>query len=298
MALATIRDISERKKAEIKIGNLNKQLISAAKVAGMAEIANAVLHNLGNVLNSMNTSVGVLLQEIGQSGFFRKFRQLTDLLNEHMPTLGEYLTHDEKGKLLPAYLVKLVDTSEKKQRKLIGEIQCLHETLQIALELVSKQHALSGISAIIEETDPVVILESALKISNMDHLDILVERDIDAIPMINTDQSKLLQILVSLLVNANESLRLSSHSHKFISVSIKKIESDFVSISVRDNGVGISLENMNRVFSFGFSTKKEGHGFGLHTAYLLAKELGGTLHVKSDGSGHGATFALLLPLVR
>jgi signal transduction histidine kinase len=68
-----------------------------------------------------------------------------------------------------------------------------------------------------------------------------------------------------------------------------------VRISVSDNGVGIPAENLTRIFSHGFTTKQDGHGFGLHSGALAAKELGGSLSVQSDGPGHGATFTLELP---
>jgi signal transduction histidine kinase len=69
-----------------------------------------------------------------------------------------------------------------------------------------------------------------------------------------------------------------------------------VHIVVSDNGVGIAPETLVRVFEHGFTTKKDGHGFGLHGAALTAQELGGTLSAASEGPGRGATFTLDLPL--
>ena len=69
-----------------------------------------------------------------------------------------------------------------------------------------------------------------------------------------------------------------------------------VKISVMDNGVGIPCENLTRIFRFGFTTRKNGHGFGLHSGALAAHELGGALRAHSDGLGQGATFTLELPL--
>ena len=69
-----------------------------------------------------------------------------------------------------------------------------------------------------------------------------------------------------------------------------------VQIAVMDNGVGIPAENMTRIFNHGFTTREKGHGFGLHSAALAAREMGGTLNAHSDGPGQGATFILELPL--
>lgn len=72
---------------------------------------------------------------------------------------------------------------------------------------------------------------------------------------------------------------------------------DKVRISVRDNGVGIPGANLNKIFNHGFTTrKKNGHGFGLHSGALAAREMGGQLTARSDGPGAGATFTLELPL--
>jgi signal transduction histidine kinase len=68
-----------------------------------------------------------------------------------------------------------------------------------------------------------------------------------------------------------------------------------VAITVRDNGIGIAPENLTRIFGHGFTTKKDGHGFGLHSGALAAKQMNGSLSVHSDGLGKGASFTLELP---
>jgi two-component system, LuxR family, sensor kinase FixL len=67
-------------------------------------------------------------------------------------------------------------------------------------------------------------------------------------------------------------------------------------ITVADNGVGVAPESFSRLFTQGFTTKKEGHGFGLHSSALAAEEMGGTLTCVSEGPGRGAAFTLELPL--
>jgi signal transduction histidine kinase len=73
-------------------------------------------------------------------------------------------------------------------------------------------------------------------------------------------------------------------------------EDSRINIVVTDNGVGIPSENLNRIFNHGFTTRQQGHGFGLHSGALAAREMGGKLTARSDGSGAGATFTLELPL--
>ena len=69
-----------------------------------------------------------------------------------------------------------------------------------------------------------------------------------------------------------------------------------VRFSVRDEGEGISDVNLTRIFAHGFTTRKHGHGFGLHSCLQAAAEMNGALTVHSDGTGRGATFTLELPL--
>jgi signal transduction histidine kinase len=71
-----------------------------------------------------------------------------------------------------------------------------------------------------------------------------------------------------------------------------------VSIIVRDNGIGIPPENLIKIFNHGFTTKRDGHGFGLHSGANAAKEMGGSLTAESNGPGLGATFTLELPVAK
>jgi signal transduction histidine kinase len=79
-------------------------------------------------------------------------------------------------------------------------------------------------------------------------------------------------------------------------MSIGMFGSGCVRVQVKDNGIGIAPENLVKIFSHGFTTKKEGHGFGLHTCALAARDMGGSLVAESEGLGRGATFTLELPI--
>jgi signal transduction histidine kinase len=110
------------------------------------------------------------------------------------------------------------------------------------------------------------------------------------------DKHKLLQILVNLLQNARNACEDGGRPDKTITVRIRRSGEDKVIIAVADNGVGIAAENLTRIFAHGFSTRKDGHGFGLHSAALAARQMGGALAAQSAGPGQGATFVLELPL--
>jgi C4-dicarboxylate-specific signal transduction histidine kinase len=150
----------------------------------------------------------------------------------------------------------------------------------------------------IAETLPVVdLIEDALRMNAGAFVrhDVNVVRDYAAKPTVTLEKHKVLQILVNVMRNAKYACDESGRRDKQMKIAITNGH-DRVRIAVADNGVGIPAENLSRIFAHGFTTRKDGHGFGLHSGALAAKELGGTLTAHSDGPGQGATFVLDLPL--
>jgi signal transduction histidine kinase len=120
-------------------------------------------------------------------------------------------------------------------------------------------------------------------------------RDFQEVPLITVDKHKVLQILVNVIRNAKYACDESKGAEKRVTVRVRAADG-MVLLSVIDTGVGIAQENLERIFNHGFTTRKDGHGFGLHSSALAAKELGGMLRAESAGPGQGATFTLTLPL--
>jgi signal transduction histidine kinase len=150
---------------------------------------------------------------------------------------------------------------------------------------------------VVEDVAVVEMVEDAIRMNSgaFTRHQVELRRDFADAPVITTDRHKVQQILVNVLRNAKYACEESGREDKRITVRIEEIL-DEVHISIRDNGVGISAEVMPRLFNHGFTTRKSGHGFGLHGAALAANELGGTLTADSAGPGKGATFILTLPL--
>jgi signal transduction histidine kinase len=118
----------------------------------------------------------------------------------------------------------------------------------------------------------------------------------EPLPPINTDRHKVLQILLNLLRNAKDAVKASGNQERKIRIQMLRVNDERVAIRVADNGIGIEPASLVRIFSHGFTTKRDGHGFGLHSGALAAKQLGGSLSVDSPGTGGGATFTLELPI--
>ncbi|HYH97920.1 HAMP domain-containing sensor histidine kinase [Hyalangium sp.] len=291
------QDIKARKEAEAKLGELHRTLLDVSRKAGMTEIATGVLHNVGNTLNSVNISVSVVTERLRGSRI-PKLLQATEMLCEHAADLGAFLSTDPRGAKLPAYLSALSMQLADEREALLTEMQALGESVEHIKSIVSMQQQHAQWGGLMEQVQVAQLINDALRLQAgaLDRLDIEVEREYAEVPPIVVDRHKLLQILLNLLSNARHALVESRAPDKRLSIRVKRCaERERLCIEVGDNGVGIAQENLTRVFAQGFTTKKSGHGFGLHISALAAAEMKGRLSVRSAGPGHGATFTIELP---
>ena len=288
-------DVTERVAANLRESALQQQLRDASRHAGMAEVAASVLHNVGNVLNSVNVSASLLADSVRKSKAVGLGRVVT-LLQEHQHELGEFIARDERGQHLPVYLDQLSKQLLGERQDTLKELEALRSNIDHIKEVVAMQQSYAKLAGVAETIDVRKLVEEGLRL-NADELErqsIVLQRHFSDVPPITVDKHRVLQILVNLLRNAKHACQSTNRTDKCISVRVGR-RSTGVEIAVSDNGVGISPENLTRIFNHGFTTKKNGHGFGLHSGALAAKELGGALRVESSGTGHGATFVLELP---
>lgn len=296
--VAVVTDLSARNAAAAEIAQSQARLIEVSRLAGMAEVATGVLHNVGNVLNSVNVSatvVGDRLRQSRISGLQRAVR----LLEQHAGNLGTFFTEDPKGKLLPDYLGKLYWQLDNERNELVGELAGLTKNLDHIKEIVAMQQTYAKVDGLTEAVSPAVLLEDALRLNeeSLVRNSVTVDRDYDAsAPTVTVDKHKVLEILVNLITNARHAVCDAARPDRKIRVRVAQTCNRRVSVEVQDNGVGIPQDNLVRIFQHGFTTKKNGHGFGLHSGALAARQMGGSLTVNSEGPGQGATFKLELPV--
>jgi PAS domain S-box-containing protein len=297
--VGTLEDITERKEAETQLARVNQELIRASREAGIAEVATGVLHNVKNVINSINISAGVISEQLHRSKS-SNLTKVTALLREHAGDLGSFITEDPHGKLLPGYLEQLDERLAAERAALLGELQTFETNVQHIKEIVRMQQDYSKLGGTSEKAKPVDLMEDSLRIvaAGLARHGIQVVRENDAnLPEITVEKHKVLQILVNFIRNAKHACQASDRPDKKLVLQVAN-GGEFIQFAVRDNGIGISPENLNRLFEHGFTTKKEGHGFGLHSAALAVRQLGGDIQAHSGGVGKGATFSLKLPLCR
>ncbi len=275
----------------------NQKMLAFARQAGMAEVAATVLHNVGNVLNTVNISAAMISEQINKSKL-SELSLLDKLLSEHLDDLPDFLTKDSRGSQLPAYLKLLAEYWAKEQVILKQEIDMLIKNIQHIRTIISMQQELSKLKKIEDIVDIAATIKEALFITGLDNnLEILIEKEYKNLKPIMVDKVKLLQIIVNLLHNAKESIKEHTNLQKIIKINLDFTNSkqDKFFILISDNGIGIPAKNLTNIFAYGFTTKKDGHGFGLHSCAIAAKEMGGAIIVTSDGIGKGAQFKIELP---
>ncbi|KTD49106.1 sensor histidine kinase [Legionella rubrilucens] len=281
-----------------KLNKAKATLIETSRSAGVAEIATSILHNVGNVLNSINTSVALLSENI-QLSYVSQLPKLLDVIEDNKNNLDYYINHDERGKLVIPYFKKLIGQLTDEKVKSQEELETLNKNLTHVNQIIAMQQSASRPgSQILERIDIDDLIEEILLLyaSRLRKININVERQFNQTPPFVSVKNKIQQILINLIKNAVDSLAISTQKLKRLIIKIELMEEkNRLLICVSDNGSGISKEHLQKIFSFGFTTKQEGHGYGLHNCALLAKELGGQLQADSVGLDQGATFTLILP---
>jgi len=247
------------------------------------------------VLNSVNVSASLVVDSVKKSKAANLARVVA-MFQEHERDLGAFITSDTKGKQLPAYLARLSEHLLADQKTTVNELTLLLKNIEHIKEIVTMQQTYARVSGVKEVINLRELVEDGLRMNlgALNRHGVEVVREFEVVPPLNVEKHKVLQILVNLIRNAKYACQESARADKRLTVRLANADGR-IKISVADNGVGISPENFLRIFNHGFTTRKDGHGFGLHSGALAAKEMGGSLGVASDGAGRGATFTLDLP---
>ena len=272
---------------------MQSQLVEVAHRAGMTEIATGVLHNVGNVLNSVNVSI-TLLNERVQRSKITNVGKVAQLMQDNAASFCEQ-AGDPKLQKLPQYLNLLSESLASEQAEMRDEIQNLIEKVQHIKNIISAQQNYTRRVTFQETIDPHGLVEDLLSMHGpaIHKHCIHVERDFVPLPRVTIEKSKLLQVLDNLIKNAVEAMNATEDDQRVLTIRSRLDEGRAV-ISISDTGHGIDADNLKNVFRFGFTTKTNGNGFGLHSAAIAMSEIGGSISVASEG--RGATFTVALPL--
>ena len=288
-------DVTAKKEAQQQLEVLHRKLMETSRQAGMAEVATGVLHNVGNVLNSVNVSATVLAESV-KGTKAGSLARVVELLETNRGNLPAFFAPGGKGQMLPEYLSTLNKQIAAEQAVRLEELSQLTKNIAHIKDIVSMQQNYAKVTGVMENHSPRVLVDEALKLAIADNERDGVTLELNCpsdIPEVYVDRHKVMQILVNLLTNARQAMLEQPVEKRLVFVQVSVV-ADVIRISIRDNGCGISPDNLTRIFNHGFTTKKTGHGFGLHSAANSAREMGGQLYAESEGVGFGATFHLEL----
>jgi signal transduction histidine kinase len=255
------------------------------------------LHNVGNVLNSVNVSASIIMDAVRTSRA-ASLAKVVDLLEKNKADLAGFLAKDDKGKQVHGFLAGLNEHLETERESVLKELRSLTTNIEHIKEIVAMQQANAHRFGVVESAQAVELVENALKMNEAAYQRhrVGIVRDYQDVPAIMVDKHKVLQILINLLQNAKRACSQSGIPDRKVTIRVRRGGERAIRMEVADNGVGIPTENLTRIFAHGFTTQADGHGYGLHSGALTAKQLGGTLTAQSEGLGKGATFVLELPV--
>ena len=291
------QQIAEKERAHNQLADAQRRLMQVSREAGMAEVATGVLHNVGNVLNSVNVAATLVQDQLARS-HLDDLHQATRLLHAHRDHLADYLLHDPRGRHLPDFIVEASAALARQHQAWRHELDGLAKNIGHIKEIVAMQQSYARVAGVIERLSPRELVEDAMRVNAaaFQRHGIALVPEFHPAPDVWVDKHKILQILINLLANAKYAVEHLPPFSRRIDLCVRTTPSDRVQIVVTDNGIGIPPENLPRIFIHGFTTRKDGHGFGLHAGALAARELGGSLTAHSDGPGRGARFTLELPV--
>lgn len=288
--------VNAKERALSELAEAQQHLIELSRRSGMAEVATGVLHNVGNVLNSVNVGASIIGTRIRESRI-ENLSAAIGMLQAHAHELSDFVSADPKGQRVIPYLVNLTAHLQNERNQVIGEIQTLTMHIDHIKKVVATQQDYARVSALVETVCIPELIDDALRMveASLDRHEVEIVREVEDAPVVVAAKHLVLEILVNLLRNAKEAVVEHNGPQRQITIRVRRREPDHLRIVVHDTGTGLSHENLTRVFAHGFTTKPNGHGFGLHAGALAARQMRGSLWAESEGPGCGATFILELP---
>ncbi len=278
-----------------ELNKTKNELVTISREAGRAEFATDVIHNIGNALNSININTDTLRSQMKDLQI-PVIKKITELFEINKDNLEKLITKDSVGKKIPDIINQFYEYLKEVQKLTIKDLKEIKKDIQHIQNIIANQQSHAKNILVMEVYSPIEIMDEAIRMNRrtMGRYNISITKKYSAVSDIKTDKHKLLQVLTNLVSNAKQSFEKQNRENRNITCFIRK-QNYILEFEVKDNGIGIYKENITKIFTHGFTTRKDGHGFGLHNSANNVKQLDGELLVRSDGIGKGASFIVKIP---
>ena len=272
-----------------RLADTHKRLADASHAAGMSQVADTVIHNVGNVLTNVNSLIETATDRVDGLRVAP--------LNKLAGRLRQGGNRDEVLAATPDYLQRLSAELEKDQCELSGLLSTLHDNVQHIHSVIRDQRQYTQQSIDQKQVSMVEIINEAVACcqANLLQDEIVVRFSFTRDCVIQSDRSLLLQIIINLIGNARNAMIESDCESRLLQLSLTD-QNDMARFAVSDCGCGMTTETLARVFDAHFTTRAAGTGLGLHFSAITIKRLGGKIVAQSDGLGQGSTFTIELPI--
>ena len=287
---------AELQEKHMDLVGAQKELVTAAHNAGMAEIASAVLHNVGNTINSVLIS-GQVISELLEAGRgLILFEKVANLLQEQEERGEEGTTG--KRREVSAAINWIYRTLVSRRDRIQGENDRLLSHVQDILGVLHEQQEYTrGDLRVLERVELNELIEETLqmKVSLFEEKRVEIERHYGDLPNLQVEKPKLKRVIFYLLDNAREAIeeyRAAGEGKLVLSTSLV---GSSIRVSLTDNGIGLDSSKQKLVFTQGYSTKQDYRGFGLHYCANVMKEMNGSIKIECKGEGNGAEVSVCIP---
>jgi DNA-binding LacI/PurR family transcriptional regulator/signal transduction histidine kinase len=275
-----------------RLNRTYNELVEHARREGMADIAADILHNIGNILNSISVSMH-LLEEGAKSTVLDDLIRACELLEGNMDRLEEFICTDGRGKKLMTFFLKMGAAAKRLQTQLKYNVERLQSKAGAINETIAAQQNYAGIDTKLEEISVENVLEDALKINQatFEKVGIRIERKYASGFRVRANRAKLFFVIVNIIANAKDAMLETAGPDKILTLSVFTDDSGKY-LRIDDTGTGLKEDLLDRIFDYGFTTKIDKSGYGLYNCAAYMTEMGGSVRAESGGPGKGASFIL------
>ena len=289
--VVVFHDVTDKIKTE--------EALAQAFAQGRLEIVDTILHNIGNAINSVDTGIDTIHYHLMNDRLIPRLTALAEVIEQHQEDLSDYVKNDPQGQKIAPFILTLASDFENVKREFQEIVQRVRERSKHIVDIIRTQNSYQKTSGTRKDINLTASISEAIKIlqDSIDRRQIQIEIDCHNAPEeIRIQESQFHQMRVNLVKNAVEAIDefAESHQHKEVPrIHFRVyIDGDFLCLDITDSGIGIVPENINKVFSAGFTTKEQGSGLGLHSSANFVISSGGKIRALSEGEGKGTTIQI------